>query len=151
MSLLERVSTVAACCLGLVACEEDEPQASLLPESYPAGFTEVRDCRFSAEHELKNIRILADASGTSTFQTEDYPFELGALVVKEEFRDPECTQLEGYTLMERRGPGDDEAIDGWVWQRLDAAGRWIGPDDPTGCVSCHRACTHGRDGVCADP
>lgn len=139
------------CGLVLAACEDEGAPASLLPETYPEGFTEVRDCRFSVEHSAVNIRILADGPAAAVIADESYPFAVGALVVKEEYRDMECTQLEGYTLMERRAADDDEASDGWAWQRLDATAVPIGPDDDRSCSTCHRACTTGRDGVCADP
>jgi hypothetical protein len=147
------VLAVAVCsAMGPAGCEEeDEVPASLLPADYPAGFTEVRDCRFSVEHSAVNIRILADGPGAAVFADESYPFPTGALVVKEEYRDMECTELEGFTLMQRRDDDDDEATDGWVWQRLDASGRWVGPQDVRACTTCHRMCTLGRDGVCADP
>jgi hypothetical protein len=154
--MMSRRSTLVAallcCSLGFVGCEdEDDTPVSLLPLSYPSGFTEVRDCRFSVEHSAVNIRILADAPGTAVFADESYPFPTGTLVVKEEYRDMACTELQGYTLMERRAEGDDEAVDGWAWQRLDASARWTGPEDVQACTGCHRHCTMGRDGVCADP
>jgi hypothetical protein len=142
---------IVACALALGGCErDDDPPPSLLPESYPAGFSEVRDCRFSVEHSSVNIRILADAPARAVFEDESYPFPEGALVVKEEYRDMQCTELVGYTLMERRGAGDEEAMDGWAWQRLDERRIVIGPEDARACAGCHRSCTEGRDGVCAD-
>ena len=141
-----------ACAVTVGGCDDDDDgPPSLLPATYPAGFSEVRDCRFSVEHSAVNIRILADGPGTAVFADESYPFPVGTLVVKEEYRDMQCRDLVGYTLMERRPDGDEEASDGWAWQRLDAAAKVIGPDDDRSCTGCHRSCTMGRDGVCADP
>jgi hypothetical protein len=134
-------------------CDQDEDAmpASLLPASFPGGFSVVRDCRFSVEHDSVYIRIFADAGAAPVYEDASYPFATGARVVKEEYRDSTCTDVTGWTVMHRLDDAQMAADPNWTWQRLDEMRVPIGPETPETCASCHRACTEGRDGVCADP
>lgn len=135
------------------ACEPDEPDtpAPLLPESYPDAFEEVRNCRFSVEHDAVYIRIVAEQPTAATYVDGTYPFAPGAVVVKEEFRDSACTEPTGFTVMKRLADGEAPDAGDWEYQRLDEAMVPIGPEDQRTCASCHQSCTMDRDGVCADP
>lgn len=144
---------VAAFLLLAPACEREEEDASpsLVPETFPEGFVEVRDCRFSVEHNAVHIRILAPTDVAQVYLDGQYPFAAGDLVVKQEFRDSACTELVGMTAMQRRSAQDPMSGGDWSWQRLDEAAVPIGPEDARTCSGCHESCTMGRDGVCADP
>jgi hypothetical protein len=125
----------------------------LLPEDYAATFTEVRDCRRSADHDLRHIRILADDDALGPYTERLTPFPPGAFIVKEEFdfADDACAgPLLEWTVMQRR---TDATNLGWIWQRL-AADRTVVTEDEDRCIGCHSDCgkpPDGYDSTCAVP
>ena len=137
--------------LAAVGCDP-APPISLLPADYPARFVEVRDCRSSVEHGLSHIVVKVDASLADRYNAGPYPFDPGALVVKEEFSDAACSTLIGIALMSKQSPGFDPRFGDWHWQGLDAA-RAVSEDGPLPrCATCHTAAAcRRRDFVCADP
>ena len=136
----------------LVACGSDEDPV-VFPADYVASYTEVRDCRKSADHDLHNIRVLADPIALSSYQNRDAPFPFDSTVLKEEydFADDACAGLLlEWTVMRRIASQDNG---GWHWQRVDA-GRSLITDDDALCVGCHAGCgkpPDGFDGTCAVP
>jgi hypothetical protein len=141
------VATLAAC-----GTDDDGPPIEF-PADYLASYTEVRDCRKSADHDLRNIRILADPAALSTYQNRDAPFAEGAIVLKEEydFADDACAgPLVEWTVM-RRIAGTEDL--GWHWQRV-APDRSVVTDNDGLCSRCHAGCgkpPDGFDGTCAVP
>lgn len=133
-------------------CDDTDARAeeSFVPADYADAFEEVRDCRFSVEHDAVYVRILAAPAIAEAYRDGRYPFEEGAVIVKEEHRTADCNELIGVTAMQRLRQDDDPELGDWQWQRYDAALR---PTDiePQRCVACHQACTRGRDLACADP
>ena len=73
-------SDAVALCL-LVACGTDDEVPVLFPADYLASYTEVRDCRKSADHDLHNIRILADPVALASYQNRDAPFPIDAKTI----------------------------------------------------------------------
>lgn len=136
----------------LAACGTDPAVEPDLPADYASSFTEVRDCRSSADHDLHKIRILADAAALEPYTTRAMPFPAGAVVVKEEydFSDADCAgEIIEFTVMKKTGEAD---FLGWQWQRL-SAGREVTQNEDR-CVACHDFCgapPDGHDGTCALP
>lgn len=123
-----------------------------LPEDYATTFTEVRDCRRSADHDLRHIRILVDADALAPYTDRLAPFPPGSVVVKEEydFADDACAgDLLEWTVMLRR---TDATNLGWIWQRLDAD-RKVLTEDQDRCIGCHSLCNppDGYEFTCALP
>jgi len=139
--------------VALAACGTDPVAEPELPADYAATYTEVRDCRSSADHDLRKIRILADAAALEPYMTRAMPFSTDAIVVKEEydFADTACTgALLEWTVMKRTA---DVEFLGWKWQRLSAE-REVATQNEDRCINCHDFCgkpPDGHDGTCALP
>jgi hypothetical protein len=129
-----------------------EPEPAF-PRDYLSTFTEVRDCRPSAEHDSHNIRILASPSALAPYQNRDAGFPIGAIVLKEErdFGDLDCTgPVLLWTVMTR---SPDAGADGWHWQSVSPERRVL-PTSEAGCIACHAGCgrpPEGYEGTCAVP
>ncbi len=147
---------VAVLALALAACPGDDGPEPLFPADYDADYAEVRNCRPSGDHDLNNIRILADPDAAALYQSRGAPFPAGAVVLKEEyeFDDLDCAgPIKQWTVMVRRATGSAPDLLDWSWQRVDAARRVVGEDEPR-CVQCHKGCggpPDGFDGTCAMP
>jgi hypothetical protein len=142
---------LAMCCLAIVlgACTDDEPR---FPADYAATFTEVRDCRRSADHDLHNIRVLADPEALAAYRDRLEPFPVGSIILKEEydFADECMGDIVEWTVMQKT---DSSARLGWDWQRVNAD-RSIKSDNSSLCSNCHSSCTpdeNGYDSTCAVP
>lgn len=143
---LRRWIVAPALALLSVGCPTPDVEPAF-PEDYAATYAEVRDCRRSPEHELAFIRVLAspDAAGVYTTRTGDFPE--GSVVLKEEYADPDCVDLSGFTVMQREG-------DDWRWQDV-AVDRTVMEDGAIArCAGCHARCETppaGYRGTCAVP
>jgi hypothetical protein len=136
---------------------DDEPLEPLFPEDYAATYTEVRDCRSGADHDLNNVRVMADPAALGPYTDRVSPFPDDAVLVKEEydFGDDDCTgAIVQWTVMVR-GVAEDapEGNLGWRWQRVDPDRNVMSADDPR-CFDCHSLCgvaPDGYDGTCTVP
>jgi hypothetical protein len=135
----------------LAACGGD-PAEPGFPADYAASYGEVRDCRASADHDLNQIRVLADPAAMAAYLARDVDFPAGAIVLKEEydFADDTCTgPIVQWTVMVR----DPAGPVGWRWQRVDAD-RDVVSEDEARCTTCHATCgvpPDGYLGTCAVP
>jgi hypothetical protein len=139
----------------VAACGTDDPSLPppVFPEDYATSYVEVRDCRSSADHDLRKIRVLADPAALDPYTTRTGAFPLASIVLKEEydFADIDCTgPLLQWTVMERT---DEAATGGWLWQRIDAD-RSLVTQNEDRCINCHDFCgkpPDGFEGTCALP
>ncbi len=124
------------------------------PADYATTFTEVRDCRPSADHDLHLIRVLADPQALEPYRDRAEPFPEGAVVLKEEhdFGDVDCSQPPiGWTVMVKDSTATDS--EGWQWQRVDV-NRKVTSENESRCFGCHHDCgvpPDGYLGTCAVP
>ena len=113
---------------------------------YAASYLEVRDCRRSPDHDLAYIRVLASPDAADAYTARTTSFPEGAIVLKEEHADPDCTDLVRVSAMLRE-EGD------WRWQQVDADGTVLEIERER-CAGCHAACgvpPGGHEGTCAEP
>lgn len=134
--------------ISLAACA-DEPR---FPSDYASSYTEVRNCRRSADHDLHYIRVLADPDALAPYRDRTGEFPVGSIILKEEydFSDGDCTgDILEWTVMQKT---DSPARLGWDWQRVDAD-RSIKTDNSSLCSNCHSNCLapDGFDSTCAVP
>lgn len=155
---------VALALLGLSSgCGPDDPAvASLVPPDYLARFPEVRGCRMTFEHissygagtgSISNIRVVASPEAVSAYRVAGRTLPVGAVVIKEEYADPTCSTVIGWTVMRKEPAGYDTAHGDWRWQRVRASDRQVLEDGRVArCISCHSAadCT-ARDWQCTQP
>jgi hypothetical protein len=150
-----QVTLLASCLCASAACsEKDEPRPApgsdaFFPSNFRTAYDRVRDCRLSVEHDLVHIVVYSDPDSTDRYLNEDYPFESGAVIVKEEFADEECSERIGFTVMRKAEAGEHEDTLGWEWQSLDA-NRVLVPSNVAQCTTCHSPC-NARDYTCTLP
>ena len=135
--------------LALAACSDDgggEPP--VFPEMYATTYQQVRTCRFSLDHDLRRIRVLASPEALTPYQGRMEAFPVGAVVLKVEYKDDDtsCSQPPiGFTAMQRLADGADTAMLDWKWQELDKDRKVL--DGPvTGCAQCHKGCGQPPEG-----
>jgi hypothetical protein len=122
---------------------------AFFPSNFRTSYDRVRDCRLSIEHDLVHIVVYSDPDSTDRYLNEDYPFQSGAVIVKEEFADEECSERSGFTVMRKAESGEHEDTLGWEWQSLDA-NRDLVPSNVAQCTACHSDCD-ARDYTCTLP
>jgi hypothetical protein len=138
--------------------EDDEPAGDevVFSADYASDYTEVRDCRQSGDHDLNNIRIVADSAALAPYQDRSTPFPTGSIVLKEEFEfdDVDCTgEVKQWTVMQKLESGSGADTLGWTWQQVDRE-RGLVSENSQRCVACHSGCAGsdtGYDATCADP
>jgi hypothetical protein len=148
---IRTTTAFASCLLSLAALGCGDP-APVFPADYAATYVEVRDCRRSADHDLHYIRILAAPDAVATFQDRDQPFAPGAVVIKPEYVDEDCTELFTITAMRKEEAGADPEAGDWTWQKVTPELRVDTTADIARCIQCHALCGNppdGHDGVCA--
>jgi hypothetical protein len=146
---------LAAAALAL-ACDPSPPPESgapsMLPEDYLQRFVEVRDCRPSIDHDLQRIVIKTETGAATRYNAGPFPLDTGTLIIKEEFSDPECKLLSGWTLMRKEPAGYDGRFGNWRWQRLGPDGKVREDGKLLRCAGCHAAAAcQARDFACAEP
>jgi len=140
--------------LVLAACGDDG--TPVFPDDYEATYTEVRDCRQSGDHDLNNIRVLADPAALGPYQDRTTPFPEGAVVIKVqyEFGDIDCSgEVQRVTAMEKLAVGSDPDNLDWFWQSVSGDGKVLDEQLPR-CAGCHQGCggpPDGYDGTCTIP
>jgi hypothetical protein len=142
--------------MGAITCSGDAAgpnnQAEpFFPLNFRQTYTLVRDCRFSIEHDGHNILVYTNPEAASAYLTGTYPFQQGTVIVKELYRDPNCSDLFGYAAMRKSAPGTAPQSGDWEWQNVGSDGKVQSGVQPSSCISCHLNCTEGRDLTCTDP
>lgn len=142
-----------------VACD-DEPAGPepVFSADWATAYVQVRDCRLSIEHELDHMRVLADPASAARYRrcvTPELPcnepFPAGAVIVKAQYRDADCTDLRRITAV-RREPEAPAEAGGWRWQAAGADGAVTEDGSLRSCVGCHRGCDPAYDLMCSmDP
>ena len=134
------------------------PATSIVPANYSATYPEVRGCRTTTEHisdygagqpAITNIRVVLDPAAMANYRVAGQTLPAGTFVLKEEYGDPTCSTIVGWTVMHKE-PGYDPAHGDWHWQRVRASDHAVLEDGHvTRCINCHNtpACTT-RDWMC---
>jgi hypothetical protein len=135
---------------GLFACGNQSAE-SLAEPVFPedvADWQEGRACAFTHEHELRYIRVVVDEKAAAPYRElhADFPYEVGATLVKLEYDDENCSRLLGYTAMQKQEAGYSPEGNDWRWQRVDID-RQVTEDGtlPT-CINCHY--NHCTEPIC---
>jgi hypothetical protein len=150
---------VLATLAGTTGCGGESSAEPVFPADWETALVEVRDCRLSAEHDLEYVRLFISPAWAEHFDRCvvpggdcDEPFGEGALLVKPQYADPECSELVRLSVSLREEPASAPGPDGWRWQEATADGTVILDGAPEGCTRCHEACDDNYDLRCAmDP
>lgn len=136
-------ASLASLALALAGCGP----GPLFPDDYAKTYVNAYDCRFSTEHPLKYVRILVAPAAAEAYRSSSGSFAAGTVVVKEEYVDAGCTELDGFTVMRKEPAGTAIEGLGWSWQSLDAERRER-PGGVASCIACHRSCEFSFDATC---
>jgi hypothetical protein len=138
----------------LSACAEvDSPLAKVvIPADYRTAFVPVRRCGPGNEHGLISVVVRVRAEQAALYDTGPFPYPQGSLVVKEEYRDSQCTDLMGYTAMRKEAAGYFPSAGDWQWFSLDPYGVVLKDGKQESCSHCHvQMCgPKNRDLTCLD-
>ena len=142
----------------LLACGDDggggEPP--VFPADYAATYQQVRGCRFSLEHDLIRIRVVASPDALAAYNGRTAPFPTGAIVLKEEYAesDTACAgPIVQFTVMQKLEPGSSPETLDWTWQEVNGDHRTVDTQIQR-CIGCHTNCgkpPEGYDGTCTVP
>ena len=138
-------------------CDPEGPEGPepVFPADAEIAWTEIRDCRHSHEHELRFIRVFASPEAEAPYLalSPEVPYPVGAKLVKLEYDDANCTQLLGFTALEKQPPGSLPAGGDWLWQRVSPKREVMEEGAMFRCINCHQEhCEppHGYDLTCAE-
>lgn len=143
----------------LFACGDDGDDGGELaafPADYAATYEQVRNCRFSLEHGLIRIRVVASPDALAPYNGHTAPFPTGSIVLKEEYaeRDRDCVgPVIAFTVMQKLDVGSSPETLDWTWQEANGNRRLLDANVPR-CVQCHTGCgkpPDGYDGTCTVP
>jgi hypothetical protein len=153
------VATAAGLIAGCGGGDDDDGggvETTLFPADYADSYQEVRNCRKSGDHDLNNVRVLADPAALTPYQNRVDAFPEGAVVIKEEydFADDTCSgDLVQWTVMSKLAEGAAPDFLDWHWQTVDPE-RKVADDNLVSCAGCHTDCgvpPVGYAGTCAQP
>jgi hypothetical protein len=148
------VSSVVAACGG---DDGTIPEMPVFGPDYTATYQEVRNCRFSLDHDLGYIRVLAAPDAVTTYTTRTGTFTTGAILLKEEY-DGDDTSCAGpiltFSVMQKLDDETSPDTLDWTWQKVDKTASKVVTEDRKRCLSCHRDCGVPPEGylnTCAVP
>lgn len=136
----------------LWGCDQSDFSSEVvLPSNYRETFVQVRTCRSSIDHDLAYVTIWTSPAAAASYDFGPYPFPTGSLIVKEQYVDPTCSKLSGFSLMQKGGPRSDPKHGDWRWLRMDSKLRVVEDGKIARCALCHaQASCRQRDYVCAE-
>jgi hypothetical protein len=140
--------------LCLAACGEEPP----FPEDYQTSWQEVLPCAETSQHGGDSIRIFINSAAEPTWNDwaqrvldsgngilpagETIEFSSGAVLLKAQYSNSNCSQFKHWTMMTRLETGADTANGNWRWEIVTADEEGV-PKTPTaggdGCFSCHQS------------
>jgi cytochrome P460 len=146
----------------LAACGGDDGGSdagdpAVFPDDYAATYREVRNCRFSLDHDLRYMRVLAAPDALTPYTGRTAPFPTGAIVLKEEHGENDTTcsgPIVRYTVMQKLDTGSSTGTLDWFWQDVGANRRTVPTSNVARCPACHTGCgqpPEGYAGTCTVP
>jgi hypothetical protein len=154
--LLAGVVTGVGGCGGGGGSPADAAVPPVFPDDYAGSYQEVRNCRYSLEHDSLHIRILASPDALAPYRDRVAPFPTGAVVLKEQYgeNDDLCAgPIVSFTVMQKLDVGSAPTTLDWTWQKVTPDFHTYA-EDIKRCTQCHTDCgkpPEGYDGTCAVP
>jgi len=128
--------------VGLVGCEVEIDPNAFFPQDYETSMTKVGGCRTSQTHSDPYYTFHVSASGVEAFNAGmDVP--VGTVLLKAQYKDAECADLDRWTVMKKREVGFDPDNYDWEWQSVDGEGQVAEQGKLSYCKSCHKPCPNG--------
>lgn len=155
--MIARVSLAVVLAAGCSGHTSDPPAPTAPPAVWPndweKSYTQARPCSamHSIDHDLHYVKIWTDKASAAPYQTKDpkQPLANGAVILKPEYEDKNCSVLVTFTAM-RREKGFDPAHGDWHWQKADPSGAVVQDGKIDRCFMCHGGASCAYDWTCGE-
>jgi hypothetical protein len=138
------VAPIGLLAVTIMGCEVEIDPNAFFPQDYETSFTQVGDCRKSALHSDPYYLFHVNSTGKEAF-TAKLPLPEGTVLLKTQYKDDACTDLDRWTVMKKREAGYDPMNGDWEWQNVDPEGKVAEQGKLSYCKNCHAGCP---DKVC---
>ena len=141
---------------GVMGCSTWDDEA-IVPEDFRSSYIKLHEeCEVSVHPAAEYVVTYLSPNGREVWEAYsegdmNAEFSTGVISVKAQYSDESCSNLTGYTVMEKVSEDTSGELGGWRWQYLNNAGECINCDGGTGCSGCHAGCTAGPDYFCTVP
>ena len=140
----------------LSACSGSWDEEVVAPENFQDSYSKLHECKPSAHPRADYVITWLSPDALPVWEAwaegdAEADFELGAIAVKSQYRDSSCSELTGYTLMEKTSVEADAPNGGWKWQFTNEYGECSNCDAGASCAGCHGGCTSGPTHFCTQP
>ena len=89
-------------------------------------------------HAERYCHVYVNDIGKATLQSGNGRYPRGSVIVKQKYRDHQCTHTELFTLMRKVGNGYDQEHGDWEYAVVDgAAERVLSRGKIDSCIACH--------------
>ena len=127
---------------GVAGCEVEIDPNAFFPQDYTTSMVQLGECRESTQHSNPFFLFYITATSKDAFNA-GMPLPEGTVVLKAQYNDGECTDLNRWTAMKKREAGYDAANFDWEWQNVDNNGEIAEVGKIGYCASCHKPCPNG--------
>lgn len=127
---------------GIAGCEVEIDPNAFFPQDYATSLTQLGECRESATHSNPFFLLYITATSKDAFNA-GMPVPEGTVIVKAQYDDGECTDLNRWTAMKKREAGFEPMFYDWEWQNVDEKGAIAETGKLSYCKSCHSPCPNG--------
>jgi hypothetical protein len=156
---MNRLATTLLLVLTLLpACASWDDKVAF-PENFRSSYKKLHDCKKSAHPSGQHVVTWMSPDGLATWakvadapagSTDEVVVPEGMVLVKVQYDDAKCEDLESFTVMRKLAPGAAPAAGDWLWQQVDADGECLNCDNGSGCAGCHAPCGPANR-ICTQP
>ena len=125
------------------------------PENFEESYGKLHECKPSEHPAADYILTWLSPDALPVWDelsqgNQEVDFPKGAVVVKSQYKNDKCTQLTGYTIMEKTSTAEGAKDGGWKWQFVDETGSCNDCDAGASCAGCHQSCEVGPTHFCTE-
>ncbi len=145
--LVAPAAIAAASVLVVVACASDWDSQTFFPDTFADTYTRVATCRPSTHPKAAYVETWLSPNGAERWAewkaaiaagaTTVEPFAEGTVLVKAQYFDSDCDDLDNYTAMKKLAVGALPESDDWHWQVVGAEGATTECCENKNCWNCH--------------
>ncbi len=136
-----KTTLASACILSslIMGCEVEVDPNAFFPQDYQTNMAQVGACRKSSTHSDPHYLFYVTKTSEAAF-TAGMPLPEGTVLLKAQYRDDACEDLNRWTVMKKREAGYDAANFDWEWQNVDTEGKIAEQGKLGYCAACHKVC-----------
>lgn len=154
-SLLNLLGALSLISLGVGCSTWDEEIVA--PEDFRSTYIKLHGCKESPSHQAANYAVTwLSPNGREPWEAYEggdleSEFGVGTISIKAQYDDSSCSNLSGYTMMEKVSEDSSGELGGWRWQFINNDGTCNDCDSGVNCSGCHSACSTGPSYFCTPP